>query len=173
MRTHVCSHKCFSTWGIVFLVSDEELFADNAEEYIRRDIEGSDVDTRRRAACDLVRVLSRYYEEKITGIFSSYVQVSVLHFIRVIYLRCHNRGARVMVCLVSVRVSISYISLCFLSDNTIRVHESEWTMNLLVSYIECCDFWIIYFVFLNTSWFLMGGDGGGDGGSSTFSVFVN
>lgn len=81
--TYACahSHKCFTTCGIVLLVSDEELFADNAEEYIRRDIEGSDVDTRRRAACDLVRVFSHYYEEKITGIFSSYVQVSVLCFI--------------------------------------------------------------------------------------------
>jgi exportin-2 (importin alpha re-exporter) len=61
-------------------VSDEELFVDNAEEYIRRDIEGSDVDTRRRAACDLVRVLSRYFEEKITEIFSSYVQVCMQYF---------------------------------------------------------------------------------------------
>ncbi|PNF40478.1 Exportin-2 [Cryptotermes secundus] len=61
--------------NMAFRVSDEELFVDNAEEYIRRDIEGSDVDTRRRAACDLVRVLSRYFEGKITEIFGSYVQV--------------------------------------------------------------------------------------------------
>jgi CAS/CSE protein involved in chromosome segregation len=106
---HVCSHKCFTTCGIVLLVSDEELFADNAEEYIRRDIEGSDVDTRRRAACDLVRVLSHYYEEKITGIFSSYVQVSAVHFIQVIHLCCHHRNARVTVCLISLYISISYI----------------------------------------------------------------
>ncbi|CAH0391298.1 unnamed protein product [Bemisia tabaci] len=57
-----------------FRVSDEELFEDNAEEYIRRDIEGSDVDTRRRAACDLVKVLSKYFEEKIMSIFGAYVQ---------------------------------------------------------------------------------------------------
>lgn len=108
-RPHARSHKCFTTCGIVLLVSDEELFSDNAEEYIRRDIEGSDVDTRRRSACDLVRVLSHYYEEKITGIFSSYVQVSVLCCIQVIHLHCHNRGARVIVCLVSVHISVSYI----------------------------------------------------------------
>jgi len=119
------SRKCFTTSGIVLLVSDEELFADNAEEYIRRDIEGSDVDTRRRAACDLVRVFSHYYEEKITGIFSSYVQVSVLCFIQVIQLRCHNRGARVMVWFVSVHSSASYIYLWLSSDNTNTVHESE------------------------------------------------
>lgn len=56
-----------------FRVSDEELFEDNAEEYIRRDIEGSDVDTRRRAACDLVKALSKYFESEITQIFSRYV----------------------------------------------------------------------------------------------------
>lgn len=108
VRTHAHTHKCFTTCGIVLLVSDEELFADNAEEYIRRDIEGSDVDTRRRAACDLVRVLSHYYEEKITGIFSSYVQVSVLCFILVIHVY-YLHGARVIVGLASVNISVSYI----------------------------------------------------------------
>ncbi|KAK7791230.1 hypothetical protein R5R35_001387 [Gryllus longicercus] len=58
-----------------FRASDEELFEDNPEEYIRRDIEGSDVDTRRRAACDLVKVLSRYFEAKMMEIFGQYVQV--------------------------------------------------------------------------------------------------
>ena len=52
---------------------DVELFEDNAEEYIRRDLEGSDVDTRRRAACDLVKGLSRFFEPRITSIFGSYV----------------------------------------------------------------------------------------------------
>jgi hypothetical protein len=74
------SHESFNACGMIHSVSDEELFVDNAEEYVRRDIEGSDVDTRRRAACDLVRVLSRYFEEKITEIFSSYVQVHILYF---------------------------------------------------------------------------------------------
>jgi len=53
---------------------DVELFEDNPEEFIRRDLEGSDVDTRRRAACDLVKGLSKHFEEKITQIFGSYVQ---------------------------------------------------------------------------------------------------
>ncbi|KAJ4428957.1 hypothetical protein ANN_25953 [Periplaneta americana] len=61
--------------GSLKATSDEELFEDNPEEYICRDIEGSDVDTRRRAACDLVKVLSRYFEERMTQVFSSYVQV--------------------------------------------------------------------------------------------------
>ncbi|XP_011881255.1 PREDICTED: exportin-2 [Vollenhovia emeryi] len=58
-----------------FRESDNELFVDNPEEYIRRDIEGSDVDTRRRAACDLVKVLSKSFEEKIMDIFGAYIQV--------------------------------------------------------------------------------------------------
>jgi exportin-2 (importin alpha re-exporter) len=51
-----------------------ELFEDNAEEFIRRDLEGSDMDTRRRAACDLVKGLSRYFEPQITSIFGAYVR---------------------------------------------------------------------------------------------------
>ena len=53
---------------------DVELFEDNPEEYIRRDLEGSDVDTRRRAACDLVKGLSRFFEPQITTIFGAYVK---------------------------------------------------------------------------------------------------
>lgn len=56
-----------------FRTSDEELFEDNPEEYVRKDIEGSDIDTRRRAACDLVRALSKYFEQKITETFSQYI----------------------------------------------------------------------------------------------------
>ncbi|UYV61444.1 CSE1L [Cordylochernes scorpioides] len=52
---------------------DVELFEDNPEEYIRRDIEGSDVDTRRRAACDLVRSLAANFESKIMEVFSKYI----------------------------------------------------------------------------------------------------
>ena len=52
---------------------DVESFEDNPEEYIRRDLEGVDVDTRRRAACDLVKGLSRFFEHRITSIFGSYV----------------------------------------------------------------------------------------------------
>uniref|UniRef100_A0A1I8G889 Exportin-2 n=1 Tax=Macrostomum lignano TaxID=282301 RepID=A0A1I8G889_9PLAT len=54
--------------------SDEELFHYNAEEYIRRDMEGSDQDTRRRAACDLVRALCKSFEGPVIGHFSQYVQ---------------------------------------------------------------------------------------------------
>lgn len=60
-----------------FLISasDEELFEDSPEEYIRRDIEGSDIETRRRAACDLVKTLSQNFEAKIFQIFGQFLQV--------------------------------------------------------------------------------------------------
>lgn len=44
-----------------FRQSYEELFDDSPEEYIRGFIEGSDMDTRRRAVCDLVNTLSYSY----------------------------------------------------------------------------------------------------------------
>ena len=37
-------------------------------------MEGSDVDTRRRAACDLVRALSKSFEGPVIQNFSQYVQ---------------------------------------------------------------------------------------------------
>ena len=52
---------------------DIETFEDNPEEYIRKDIERSDVDTRRRAASDLVQALSSQFEKEIVAIFSTYV----------------------------------------------------------------------------------------------------
>ncbi|CAG9765851.1 unnamed protein product [Ceutorhynchus assimilis] len=63
-----------------FRESDQELFEDNPEEFTRRDIEGSDVDTRRRAACDLVNTLSVHFEEKIMKIFGQYLQVMLAKF---------------------------------------------------------------------------------------------
>ncbi|CAG5027047.1 unnamed protein product, partial [Parnassius apollo] len=63
-----------------FRESDMELFEDNPEEYVRRDMEGSDVDTRRRAACDLVKTLAQHYEDKMMNIFGQYVQVMLAKY---------------------------------------------------------------------------------------------
>lgn len=38
--------------------TDCELFEDNPQDYLSRDIEGSDSDTRRRSACELVKVIN-------------------------------------------------------------------------------------------------------------------
>jgi len=53
--------------------SDIELFEDNPFQYIRADIEGSDADTRRRAASDFVRALCKIQEQSVTAIFSNYL----------------------------------------------------------------------------------------------------
>lgn len=63
-----------------FRDADEEAFEDNPEEYIRRDMEGSDIDTRRRAACDLVRALSKSFEGPVITNFSQYVQAMLAEF---------------------------------------------------------------------------------------------
>jgi exportin-2 (importin alpha re-exporter) len=53
--------------------SDEELFEDDPIEFIRRDLEGSDNETRRRAAADLVRGLLVLFEKPVTEIFSGHI----------------------------------------------------------------------------------------------------
>ncbi|KAK9386894.1 Cse1-domain-containing protein [Lipomyces mesembrius] len=54
--------------------SDEELFEDDPIEYTRRDLEGSDSDTRRRAATDFLRELKERFEGLVTDVVMSYVQ---------------------------------------------------------------------------------------------------
>ena len=66
--------------NIQFRESDEELFEMNPEEYVRRDIEGSDIDTRRRAACDLVKGLCRFFEAPVSKLFAEFVNVMVDQF---------------------------------------------------------------------------------------------
>ncbi|KAI8903551.1 Cse1-domain-containing protein [Gorgonomyces haynaldii] len=53
--------------------TDEELFEDDPIEFIRRDLEGSDNETRRRAAADLVRGLLELFAKEVTEIFSAYI----------------------------------------------------------------------------------------------------
>ncbi|KAI5806627.1 Cse1-domain-containing protein [Peziza echinospora] len=53
--------------------SDEELFEDDPIEFIRRDMEGSDSDTRRRAATDFLRQLMEQFEKPVTEVVSKYI----------------------------------------------------------------------------------------------------
>lgn len=57
---------------LILIDSDVELFEDEPIEYIRRDLEGSDSDTRRRAASDLVRGLLEHFAKDVTEICSQY-----------------------------------------------------------------------------------------------------
>jgi exportin-2 (importin alpha re-exporter) len=63
-----------------FRPCDEEIFETDPDEYIRRDMEGSDIDTRRRGACDLVRGLCSYWEPEVTTIFSGYIQLLLQNY---------------------------------------------------------------------------------------------
>ena len=63
-----------------FRESDEELFEDNPEEYLRRDLEGSDIGTRRHSASNLIRGLCRYFEGPITTIFSAYISAMLQEY---------------------------------------------------------------------------------------------
>ncbi|KAK9279305.1 hypothetical protein L1049_012984 [Liquidambar formosana] len=53
---------------------DEELFEMNYVEFIRRDMEGSDIDTRRRIACELLKGIATNYKEQVTAVVSVQIQ---------------------------------------------------------------------------------------------------
>jgi exportin-2 (importin alpha re-exporter) len=53
--------------------SDIEQFEDEPIEYIRRDLEGSDADTRRRAATDFLRKLLEKFESLVTNVVGRYI----------------------------------------------------------------------------------------------------
>ncbi|ODV58371.1 importin-alpha export receptor, partial [Ascoidea rubescens DSM 1968] len=59
---------------------DEELFEDDPIEYIRRDLEGSDSDTRRRSSIDFLRELKDKDETKITEIVLKFINQFLLQY---------------------------------------------------------------------------------------------
>jgi len=59
--------------NMILTDNDLENFEDNPVEYIRRDVEGSDTETRRRSAFGLVKGLRKHYEAQVTAILASYV----------------------------------------------------------------------------------------------------
>ncbi|KAH3687870.1 hypothetical protein WICPIJ_001163 [Wickerhamomyces pijperi] len=60
--------------------SDEELFEDDPIEYIRRDLEGSDADTRRRASIDFLRELKVKNENLTTQTILKYIEHYLAEF---------------------------------------------------------------------------------------------
>ncbi|KAL6126321.1 hypothetical protein ACLB2K_074372 [Fragaria x ananassa] len=53
---------------------DTELFEMNYIEFIRRDMEGSDLDTRRRIACELLKGIATNYKPQVTNLVSVQIQ---------------------------------------------------------------------------------------------------
>lgn len=60
--------------NVMLREEDEELFEFNYIEYIRRDMEGSDVDTRRRAACELLKGIATHHRDKVAPMVNSVIQ---------------------------------------------------------------------------------------------------
>jgi exportin-2 (importin alpha re-exporter) len=60
----------------------EEMFEMNWIEYVRRDTEGSDSDTRRRAASELVKSLTDRFPQQVTELFSGYVGAMLQEYAR-------------------------------------------------------------------------------------------
>lgn len=80
-------HKLFEGEGVIQQIcqsivipnvrlreDDEELFEMNYVEFIRRDMEGSDLDTRRRIACELLKGIATYHKAEVTAIVSAQIQ---------------------------------------------------------------------------------------------------
>jgi exportin-2 (importin alpha re-exporter) len=61
--------------NLALRTSDEELFEDEPIEFIRRDLEGADSDTRRRASTDFLRALLTQFDELVTGVVMVYVNL--------------------------------------------------------------------------------------------------
>lgn len=68
----ICEKVVFP--NILLRDSDIELFEDNPLEYVRRDMEGADQETRRRSSMDLVKAMGRLNEAKVTEILIGYVK---------------------------------------------------------------------------------------------------
>ncbi|KMT02976.1 hypothetical protein BVRB_8g195450 [Beta vulgaris subsp. vulgaris] len=60
--------------NVMLREEDEELFEFNYIEFIRRDMEGSDVGTRRRAACELIKGIATHYREKVATMVNNVIQ---------------------------------------------------------------------------------------------------
>lgn len=59
---------------------DDELFEMNYVEFIRRDMEGSDLDTRRRIACELLKGIASNYKDQVTRVVSVQIQNMLASF---------------------------------------------------------------------------------------------
>lgn len=60
--------------------SDIEMFEDEPIEFIRRDLEGSDSETRRRAGTDFLRQLLGQFEQSVTKVVSQYTNHYLMEF---------------------------------------------------------------------------------------------
>ena len=60
--------------------NDEELFDDNPIDYISKDMEGNDQDTRRRCAIELIRSLLKFHLIPMTELCLTYINAMLTHY---------------------------------------------------------------------------------------------
>lgn len=70
--------------------NDEELFEDNPIEYIRKDMEGSDQDSRRRCAMELVRALMKFFGPQISQLCQVYIDSLLQDYAKTKDWRCKD-----------------------------------------------------------------------------------
>ncbi|CAK9060214.1 unnamed protein product [Durusdinium trenchii] len=68
----ICEKVVFP--NVLLRDSDVELFEENPLEYVRRDMEAADQETRRRSSMDLVKAMGKVNEAKVTEILIGYVK---------------------------------------------------------------------------------------------------
>jgi len=68
--------------NLQFRTEDEEIFTDNFAEYLRRDMEGGDQETRRRAACELIKALAAKFPQSCTAAVGGYVQQLLAQYVQ-------------------------------------------------------------------------------------------
>lgn len=66
--------------NIVLRPMDVNEFEDEPMAYLRREIEGSDIESRRRAATELVRGLMEHFEAQVTGACGRYIEGSLASY---------------------------------------------------------------------------------------------
>jgi exportin-2 (importin alpha re-exporter) len=63
------------------LQADEERFEDDPEEFIVRDIQGEDSESRRRNSQDLLRAMCRQFEPETTRICSEHITAMLAEYV--------------------------------------------------------------------------------------------
>lgn len=110
--------------NITLRESDLEMFEDDPIEYTRRDLEGSDVDSRRRAATDFLRALKESNENLTTSIMMSYIN----H-----YLSLYNENPRENWKFKDISI---YLFCSIASKGSITTSAGITSTNLLVDVIK-------------------------------------
>jgi exportin-2 (importin alpha re-exporter) len=100
--------------------SDIEMFEDEPIEFIRRDLEGSDTDSRRRAATDFLRKLLESFEMMVTKVVFKYID----HYLQ--------QGARDW----KAKDTAIYLYLAIAAKGTVTAAQGVKTVNQYVNVVD-------------------------------------